>query len=64
MKAQIKDDTIVAFGIALKGDDVFEPIPDDYSFEKYDYTPIESGVFNPNGFTIKLDYIEPENYIL
>jgi hypothetical protein len=25
--------------------------PDDYTFERYTYTPIVSGVFNPNGFT-------------
>jgi len=59
MKAQIIDDVVVAYGIALVGNDVFEPIPNDYSFEKYDYTPSVSGVFNPNGFTIKEDYIPP-----
>jgi hypothetical protein len=27
--------------------------PDDFNFDKYNYTPIVSGVFNPNGFTLK-----------
>lgn len=59
MKVQIINDTVVAFGIALEGEDVFSPAPADYSFEKYDYTPIEPGVFNPDGFTIKPDYVDP-----
>lgn len=64
MKAQIINDVVVAFGIGLSGEDVFEPIPNDYSFEKYDYTPATAGIFDPNGFVIKPDYIEPETYIL
>jgi hypothetical protein len=33
-------------------DDIqFFNAPDDYTFERYTYTPIVSGVFNPNGFT-------------
>jgi len=59
MKAQIINDVVVAYGIALVGNDVFEPIPNDYSFEKYDYNPEVPGVFDSNGFTIKPDYIDP-----
>lgn len=64
MKAQIVNDIILAYGIVLIGEDVYEPIPEDYSPQKYDYIPAIIGIFDPNGFVIKPDYIEPENYIL
>lgn len=32
--------------------------PDDYTFERYTYTPIVSGMFNPNGFALNLEVTE------
>ena len=52
MKAQIINDVIVAWGDGLTGAELFD-IPDDYSPEKYAYTVITPGVFNPNGFSLK-----------
>ena len=52
MKGQIQNDIIVSYGNVLSGPDVFD-IPDDYSHERYFYTPSVPGVFDPNGFTLR-----------
>lgn len=49
MKGQIINDVIVVFGSYLSGDNIFD-IPDDYSPERYQYTPSVPGVFDPDGF--------------
>ena len=52
MKGQIVNDVIVAFGNQLSGESIFD-IPDDYSPERYTYTPSVAGVFDPNGFSLR-----------
>ena len=52
MKGQIVNDVIVAFGNQLYGENIFD-IPDDYSPERYTYTPSVAGVFDPNGFSLR-----------
>jgi hypothetical protein len=50
MKAQIINDQIIAWGTQLEGPNIFEPIPADYSPERYQYLPQTQGTFDPNGF--------------
>jgi hypothetical protein len=54
MKAiiDLTTDTIVSWGILYNNDPNAVEIPDDYSPERYTYTPITPGVFNPNGFSL------------
>jgi hypothetical protein len=54
MRVQIINDVVVAYGQVF-GEDTYEGAPDDYTFETYDYTPKEQGVFDPNGFVKKND---------
>jgi len=49
MKGQIINDIILAYGSVLSGPNIYD-IPDDYSPERYSYTPSIPGVFDPNGF--------------
>jgi hypothetical protein len=55
MKVQIdlQSDVIVAYGNAIDGVNVFDIPFEDYTPEKYSYTPLVAGVFNPNGFVLK-----------
>lgn len=55
------EDTIMSFGPALAGDNIFDG-PDDFTFERYSYESEESGVFNPNGFSLR-DSSEKQGYI-
>lgn len=57
MRGQLRNDVIVAYGYSLVGTDVYD-IPDDYSPERYNYTPAVAGVFDPNGFTLKPESVE------
>lgn len=52
MKGQIINDEIVASGNVLSGANVYD-IPDDYTPERYIYSPAVSGVFDPNGFVLR-----------
>jgi hypothetical protein len=51
---------IIAWGIQLSGDNVYEGAPRDYSPQKYDYTCLEDGGFNIKGFSIKESWSEPQ----
>lgn len=61
MKGQLLNDAIVAYGDSLTGIDVYD-IPDDYSPEKYNYIPDVVGVFDPNGFTLKPNVVDPVDF--
>jgi len=52
MRGQLINDEIVVYGEIIEGDNVYD-IPNDYSPDKYNYTPLIAGEFNPNGFTLK-----------
>lgn len=53
MKALIDltTDKIISWGPLYNSDPLAVDIPDDYSPERYSYTPSIPGVFDPNGFT-------------
>lgn len=53
MRVQIIDDEIVAWGVAVFGDDTYDGAPDDYSPDLYDYVPVEPGVYSPENFIRK-----------
>jgi len=53
MKVQIVNDLVVSWGEMPNavGADIFEQgVPSDFSLDRYTYTPISPGVYNPNGF--------------
>jgi len=52
MRVQIIDDIVVAWGIAVFGNNTFDA-PNDYSPEIYDYIPETPGVFDINNFKPK-----------
>lgn len=52
MKAQIINGNILAWGELLDQIDVYD-ITDDYSPDKYNYTPQDINVFDPNGFVLR-----------
>jgi len=52
MRVQIRNGEIIGYGFELYGDESFEGAPEDYTFEKYSYTPNVDGSFNPNGFVL------------
>ncbi len=50
-----QEDKIVSYGVAyeeMSEDDNVYLIPDDYSFDTYNYQSITSGIFNPDGFVL------------
>jgi hypothetical protein len=53
MRGYIINDQILAWG-NIDGQDTYE-IPDDYSPERYNYIPAVAGVFDPNGFVIRVN---------
>jgi hypothetical protein len=55
MKVQIdlQSDVVLAYGNAIDGVNVFDIPFEDYTPEKYSYTPLVAGVFNPNGFALR-----------
>jgi hypothetical protein len=53
MRGYIINDQIIAWG-DVNGQDTYE-IPDDYSPDKYNYVPSVAGVFDPNGFTLRVN---------
>jgi len=52
MRVQIRNGEIIGYGLELYGDESFEGAPEDYTFEKYSYTPNVDGSFNPEGFIL------------
>jgi hypothetical protein len=46
-------DIIFSWGLVYETDINAVDLPDDYSPEKYIYTPSVAGVFDPNGFTLR-----------
>lgn len=57
MKIQIRDGIVVAWGempnVPVDGVEIFDNgVPDDFSLDKYTYTPSAGGVYNPNGFAL------------
>lgn len=54
MRVQVINDQIAAYGEFISGANVYDIDISDYSPEKYDYTPVTPGVFNPAGFTLKV----------
>ena len=53
MKVQVINDEIKAFGPQLVGENIFDA-PSDYSPERYNYIPAVAGVFDPNGFVLRI----------
>jgi hypothetical protein len=53
MRGYIINDQILAWG-NIDGQDTYE-IPDDYSPERYNYIPAVAGVFDPNGFVLRVN---------
>jgi hypothetical protein len=57
----IEEDKIVSYGTAYENmseeDNVYD-IPKDFSFERYSYSSITSGIFNPEGFVLNPEFIE------
>ena len=53
MRVQIRDGIVIGYGTEVNGEDTYEDgVPEDYTFEKYTYTPNEDGSFNPDGFVL------------
>ena len=55
MRVQVVNDVIVAWGVAVLGDDTYDGAPEDYSPDLYDYIPETPGVYSPLNFIRKPD---------
>lgn len=53
MRVQIVDGVVKGYGLELTGPDTFDGAPNDYTFEKYTYTPLAGNAYNPNGFALR-----------